>query len=341
MSSKRRRLVKAGALTGGALVVAGGAAAAAGKVLLRSDRRRRGPEGLRMPEDLRHHVIGGSDGARLHAVERGSGRPLVMLHGVTLSCRTWCYQLHELAEDHRLLALDLRGHGESVPGGRGATIEAMAADLVEWLEALDLHDVVLVGHSMGSMVSLKALVEYPRRTAERVAGLVIVGGTAGVEVPVFGWPYIAGLVTAFGERGLEVFSRRRLPTLPAGDLGYLISRIGLGSRPAPEHVELTLEMMRAMDSGHMAEILPGLLAFDEWEAVSSLRLPMLVMVGDKDRLTPPAYARRLIRTVAGSALVTYPGAGHMLMLERHQQVSFEIASFASPLQGTTAAASAL
>jgi predicted alpha/beta-fold hydrolase len=111
-------------------------------------------EGLVLPRDLVHHEVVTDDGARLHVVERGSGPAIVLLHGLMLSSGLWVHQLSDLAERHRIIALDQRGHGRSTTGDRNVGVETLADDVRSVLHALDVRQCLLVGHSMGGMVAL-------------------------------------------------------------------------------------------------------------------------------------------------------------------------------------------
>ena len=85
--------------------------------------------------------------------EAGAGKPLVMLPGWSQSAAEFKYQVGPLAKNRHVIALDMRGHGESDKPKSGYRISRLAADLREVLIALDLHDVDLLGHSMGCSVS--------------------------------------------------------------------------------------------------------------------------------------------------------------------------------------------
>jgi pimeloyl-ACP methyl ester carboxylesterase len=328
----RRRIAQLAALGVAGAAIAAGTGVAIGKSVLRSDRRRSlpspSPAELRPPADVIHRVIGTADGGRVHLLERGSGRPIVLLHGVTLQAAIWAQQLRSLADEHRVIALDQRGHGRSVPGSLGITIEAMAGDLADVLESLELTDAVIVGHSMGSMVALTLAIERPDVVAERVAGIAIVAGTAGLRLPLPGVAWLAGVAGAFGERGLSLLERREVATLPAGDLGYIVTRYAFGTAPKKAYVDLTLEIVREMEAASLAAILPDVIAFDVWDRLAAVEVPMLIAVGSRDRLTPPSHARRLRRAIASSRLLVLEEAGHMLMLERHAALDKDLLRFA-------------
>jgi hypothetical protein len=83
-----------------------------------------------------HRTVATSDGGEIHVVERGQGRPFVLLHGVTLTSLSWQYQLIDLVDaGYRVVALDIRGHGRSRPGRDGFTLARLAADLHQVLVA--------------------------------------------------------------------------------------------------------------------------------------------------------------------------------------------------------------
>ncbi|MBX3287294.1 MAG: alpha/beta fold hydrolase, partial [Actinobacteria bacterium] len=83
---------------------------------------------LDLPPGVVHHHLPTPDGGSIHAIELGSGRPLVLLHGVTLRADVWAPQFHQLADRFRVVAVDLRGHGESTAGSAGYGIPRLAED---------------------------------------------------------------------------------------------------------------------------------------------------------------------------------------------------------------------
>jgi pimeloyl-ACP methyl ester carboxylesterase len=126
---------------------------------------------------IEHHMVTGGGGARLHVVETGNsgGRPLVFLHGFSQSWLAWQRQMRStLADDYRLVALDLRGHGRSDKPAAGYADTALwAEDVAAVLRELMLEQPVLIGWSYGTIVIL----DYLRVFGEdSVAGIGIVGG---------------------------------------------------------------------------------------------------------------------------------------------------------------------
>jgi pimeloyl-ACP methyl ester carboxylesterase len=279
--------------------------------------------------DARHREVEVSDGGCLHVVERGEGRPVVFLHGVTLSAVAWHYQFVDLAARFRVIAVDHRGHGRSQAGTDGHTIKRLGDDIAELLAALDLRDAILVGHSMGGMAILQFALDHPELVEERVAGSVLVATLASTEGSVPAWHTISTAlapVTAFGLR-----CAGRLPGgyLPSTDVSYLVARASLGQRPSPTHVELTRAMTAATSVDVLAELWVEIARFDVRDALDGLRLPALVVVGSRDVITPLSNARDIVRRLPGAELKVLPGAGHMLMLGRRHELNELIEKFAA------------
>lgn len=112
-----------------------------------------------------------SDGMRLSYVERGSGRPLVMIPGWSQTAAQFKHQLDGLSDRNRVIAIDMRGHGESDKPAHGYKIPRLAKDLWDALRALDLSDVALAGHSMGCSVIWSYVELFGN---ERLAKLVLI-----------------------------------------------------------------------------------------------------------------------------------------------------------------------
>jgi pimeloyl-ACP methyl ester carboxylesterase len=106
-----------------------------------------------------------ANGVRLHALEMGSGSPVVMLHGLLVgNLATWYFGTAPvIARRHRVILYDLRGHGMSERAGTGYTLATMAADLSSLIAGLGLHEVSLVGHSYGGLVALRWALDHPGR----------------------------------------------------------------------------------------------------------------------------------------------------------------------------------
>jgi pimeloyl-ACP methyl ester carboxylesterase len=310
------------AVTKAALAAGTAGAAAMAYAVERSARRRwQVPEqslaaaGRTMPADVADHFVAVSDGGRIHVVERGSGPAVVLLHGIWLGVGIWAPQLRRLGDDHRVLALSARGHGQSRAGEEGYSFERMATDLIEVLEALGVDDAVVCGHSMGGMVAQLAALDHAAELGRRTRRLVLVSTSPRPFPPSpLSALTLSGFVAALGRA-------ERQATGPVPEpLAVWGARASFGSHPAPADVELTRRMVDGMAPAALAGILPHLFAFDAADRLSSLELPTDVVVGDRDVLTPPRTARALVRRIPDARLHLLAGCGHMAMLEREEEV---------------------
>ena len=195
-----------------------------------------------VPDDTVEGTVPTGDGGTLHYLERGSGRPLVLLHGITLRADVWAPQLHQLADRYRVIAVDLRGHGGSVAGSSGYGMGPLGDDVAAVLEGLDLRDAVVVGHSMGGMGLMQFCGAHPDVLGARVAGLVFMATRAHQVVP----PHLRRAAVRVAEgRQAVVDAGRPLPRPPG--LGPRFVRPAFGDRPSRRALAIVAEMVEAMD----------------------------------------------------------------------------------------------
>jgi pimeloyl-ACP methyl ester carboxylesterase len=324
-----------GAAVGGALGVAL-ENMLVGRTRLRRDPEAREPLG-RLPASGR--TLRADDGVLLQVEEAGEpDAPLtvVFCHGYTLEMACWHYQRRDLADMRnprlRLVFYDQRSHGRS---GRSdperATIDQLGADLRRVLDVVVPHGpVVLVGHSMGGMTILSLASQAPELFGPRVVGVGLVATSAGQLAEVtLGLP--ATLASAFlrvaprtveeVQRQAELVERGRVL---ASDVGFLLARrLNFGSRRvSPSLVAFTERMISATPAEVIADFFPTFVSHDKLAAVPVLeRVATLVVAGESDLLTPVEHSRAIAEALPDAELVVLPGAGHMVMLERHQEVS--------------------
>ena len=270
--------------------------------------------GRTLPADLRHHFVAMSDGGRVHAVERGEGPTTVLVHGITLGVGTWAPQLRGLPG--RVIAVSQRGHGQSRAGGEGYGFDRLGTDLLEVLAVLEVRDAVVVGHSMGGMVVQQLAVERPEDLARHARRLVLVATGPGPVAPA----RLGGLATAGAIRALAAAERRGQAPLPQS-VSVWAARSAFGAAPSPADVTLLRGMLDAMSPSALSGLLPHLLAFDVRDRLASIGFPVHVVVGTRDLLTPPRTARAITARVPGASLTVLRGCGHMVMLERPDELA--------------------
>lgn len=322
MSRGRRALKVAGVGVGVAGALYGAARVAAGR-----GRRGVDPHGdrdFRPPYDSEHTVVS-FDRTRLHVVERGEGVPVLLAHGVTNDLRTWIHQIEDLPEAGiRVIAFDQRGHGGSDVGSAGFGVDHLGRDVAAVLEYFDLKDAVLVGHSMGGMGIQAFACAHPEAVRQRVAGLVLVGTSAHALRP---WRSLERIPERLLDGGDPWFDRVMLHD----DYGYLMTRLGLGRRPLPSHVELVRQMVLGCPIETRRGAIRAIVTYDVRRALGDVGVPTLVVCGTRDLLTPPGAARRIVEALPNAALRLLPGAGHMPMLEQADAVTSLITEFVAEL----------
>ncbi len=287
-----------------------------------------------LPDDVGRRMLPTPDGGSVHLIEKGEGRPLVFLHGITFQASAWARQF-DLSDQFRVIACDLRGHGESAPGSDGFGLDVLASDLATVLAGLDLRDAILVGHSMGGMTVQTFCREYPEVLEARVAGLVLLSTSA--RRVMLDDDQAASLAAQLADRGdKKNWAPFRLLSLPWSDLVEAATRFTFGRSPNPIDVARSWALYDAMDDEYLGRSNIGLLDYDVREALFELDLPALVVTGELDRLTPPRFAHEMADLLPQSELHLLPGAGHQVMFERPDELDGLIRSFVSGLDGEPA-----
>lgn len=286
-----------------------------------------GPDGLTLPEG-EDRTVTVDDGAELAARLAGpvDGPVVVLPHCWTGSRAIWAPVARILVSSgHRVVLYDQRGHGASTFGAGRTDMERLGADLREVLEQLDLHDVVLAGHSMGGMTVQALAKEDPDVVRKRARGVVLVSTSAKVmprPVPS------SAVQVAVGARAIGPWFR--------GPAGLQMARGAVGDRAHRAHVIASRDHFIDTHASARAGFLVGMSRMDLRPGHGHIEVPTKVVVGTQDRLTPLRMAKVLARGIADSELVVLPGAGHMLPLERPQEVAEVIAGLT--VIGTTDAA---
>jgi pimeloyl-ACP methyl ester carboxylesterase len=281
------------------------------------------------------------DDVRLHVEAHGPGdAPLtvLLLHGWTLDSRTWHHQVDTLPSSVpvRVVTYDARGHGRS--GGtavRAATLPQLGDDLAAVIEqAAPSGPIVLAGHSLGGMTIMEYAHRRPDDFAARVAGLVFVATTAeGHTHTVYGLsPRVARLIRLAETSGACMLARfgswrvhRHLLRALRPSLRWLL----FGDTCTGDDIRVTTSAVARASMGAIGGFRASIGAQQRLDTLAALgRVPAAALVGDRDRLTPPACAESIAGALPGTALTVLPGAGHMLMLERPEIVTAAIATVA-------------
>jgi pimeloyl-ACP methyl ester carboxylesterase len=274
------------------------------------------------------------DGTELNVVRSGdpdADVTVVLAHGYALDHRTWWRVVEGLGRTCQVIAYDHRGHGRSDPATKDtATIDQLADDLGELVErGVPTGQVVIVGHSMGGMAAMAMAERRPRLYRQRVAGVVFVStATTGLAETSLAWPKAVGKLVRELERAFGPIVRavrdKIEPAKTAGLRWWLF-----GDQPRAEDVELTAEMVWAHWPTTVSLFRPAMDRYDREAALTVAgERPVIAIVGDEDRLCPESNAEELAKAVGGQAQVV-PDAGHMLPLERPEEIVACVAKLTS------------
>ncbi|MEO3826756.1 alpha/beta hydrolase [Actinomadura sp. B10D3] len=330
-SKSRRRIGIAGVVAGVGAAGVGAAVGlrhlAVGRVRLRPDPDAGEPFG-----ELRGRAttVLADDGVPLHVEVEGpedADLAVVFSHGYALNQDSWHYQRRDLQGSLRTVFWDQRSHGRS---GRSdlanATIEQTGDDLRAVLEATVGPDVpvVLAGHSMGGMSIMAFADRHREMFDERVVGVALVNTSCGdLAEMTLGLPMVlAKAVRPLAPRTLRGLGRRAELVEKArglgADLAFVVTRkMAFADKyVSPSVVDFLEQMIRATPIDVIAEFYPALIAHDKAGCLDVLgRVPALVLVGGRDRLTPAAHGRRIAEAMPEAELVEVEQAGHVLPLE--------------------------
>ncbi|GAB2963958.1 alpha/beta fold hydrolase [Hymenobacter coalescens] len=240
---------------------------------------------------------------QLHHIRRGQGQPLLLLHGIGGSWRSWSPILAALAARREVIALDLPGHGQS-PALPGENSFYALTDAVEaWLRAQGLTGVACVGSSMGARMVL----ELARRGAVGAAVALDPGGFwQGWQVPAFYYS-VAGSVRLL--RAAEPL----LPALTSNALTRTLLLAQFSARPWRLPAEVALTELRSFVRTPVFDELLRHLAYGPRQAGAprgSLRAPLVIGWGRQDRVCFPSQARRATAAFPDAALYWFDRCGH-------------------------------
>lgn len=256
------------------------------------------------------------NGVTLEYVEQGkpSGLPVVFLHGVTDSWRSFEGVLPYVPTSVRAIAVSQRGHGGSSHPD-GYRFADYSTDLGMFLDALDVRAAVIVGHSMGSYVAQRFAIDHPERTL----GLVLMGSFARLRGnPVVGelWDStIATLTEPVDPRFIMEFQKSTLaqPVSPA-----LLEMVVRESQKLPARVWRDA-------FGHFLEA-------DFSDELARISAPTLVVWGDQDAIFPRTDQDALLRAIPHARLIVYEGGGHAMHWEDPAQFAIDLMAFAHEVE---------
>jgi pimeloyl-ACP methyl ester carboxylesterase len=342
-----RRLTSVTGLAAGAIAAGAGAVVLAEKIAVGRIRLRPDPvagESFNDPHGEQMTVLA-DDGLPLHVQVCGppdAPVTIIFCHGYALNADVWYYQRAAFCHTAKCVFWDQRSHGRS---GRSdpelVSIDQLGADLHEVLMATAPGDmpVILVGHSMGGMTVMAIADQHPELFGSKVIGAVLISTAAATVDPVSWLPAplrpavrlaVPSMMTGASKgRIAGVVERGRQS---ASDIAFLgTKRLAFGdSRISPTLVDFLERIIRATPIDVIADFYVALVGHEKRHALKVLsNIPVLVLVGDKDKLVDPGLSNEIAKSIRDAELVKIRGAGHVVILERPEEVNDAIVSLAT------------
>lgn len=254
---------------------------------------------------------------RLPYVEQGepSGVPVVLLHAIADSWRSFERVLPLLPDSLHVFALTQRGHGDASRPAKGYRPGDFAADLAAFLDALDLETAVIAGGSSGGFVARRFAIDHPERTL----GLVLLGSPAILRDK-------PGVLAMWD----STVSKLTDPVDP--DFVRAFAESTIAQRVPHAFVETMVQENLKVPARVWKATFEGLLEDDSLEELDKIHAPTLIIWGDQDAYLPRSDQETLEAAITGSQLVVYPGSGHAVHWEEPERVASDLAAFITKLQ---------
>lgn len=258
---------------------------------------------------------------------------VVFVHGYSLNLDCWHFQRAAYRGQVRTVFYDQRSHGRSGRSSEdNATIDQLGRDLLRVIEDTSPGRCVVVGHSMGGMSVISLADQFPDLFGDKVIGAALISTTAGgldpgrilfPMVPLGLGGKVVGRVVRTLDRGHRVVDIARVWGHAVADV--VTDRYAFGDDVPADYVEFVYSMLNATPFAVVADFYPAFATLDRFETLEPLsRVPTAIVCGTEDKVTSVAHSRKLHSRIAGSSLLECEGAGHMVVLERHKEVTAEL-----------------
>lgn len=265
-------------------------------------------------------------GQDLHYLDEGVGSEVTLIHGLLGSHRSWDPVVGELTAEHRVLAPDLFGHGESAKPRGDYSLGAHAAALRDLLDRLGVERTTLVGHSLGGGIALQFCYLFPGRVRRLV---LVSSGGLGRDVS----PLLRSATLPGAELVIPVLAsgwvRDRVHTLGRG-----LGRVGWA--PGPDLVQAWDGLGRLSDASSRRAFLatarsvidPGGQTVTAHDRIPmTVDVPTLVVWGTADHTIPAWHAATALQAISGSRLELFEGAGHHPHLDQPERFAQLLVDF--------------
>jgi len=238
----------------------------------------------------------------LYYEQYGEGDPIIFSYGWLDDCSVWNYQIETFSKDYRVILYDHRGHGKSDKPKGNYSIETLSNDLHSIMQSLHLERVNLVGFSMGGQAALAFTLKHP----SKIAKLILVGATAKMAWPMH-------------------FLRFVRYILPYRTILAIVSREKY-HRPSPQTIDANMSRAVQVPRDIAYKCLLEIVKYDVRNMLSEIKIPTLIIVGEKDRLNFKG-SQYLHRRIKGSKQQIMANTGHSVMTEKPKEFNQLVQQF--------------
>ena len=242
---------------------------------------------------------------------------IIFIHGFPFNKSMWDTQVDALKSTYRVIAYDVRGHGDSEAGEEEFTIELFASDLVSLMNLLKIERAVLCGLSMGGYIALNAAVNFP----DHFAALVLSDTQCAADTPE-GREKRMKTIQSIKDNGLEQYADESVKKMFAPD--------AFATRTA--EIKAVRQMILRTSAQTLYNTLVALsIRKETCSRLARIKIPVLIMAGKEDQITPPALAQVMHEKIPHSSLAIIEHAGHIANMENPMDFNQQLTTFLTGL----------
>ncbi len=243
------------------------------------------------------------------------GPTIIFIHGFPQNKSMWFKQIEELKDNYRVIAYDIRGHGNSDAGDNDFSIELFVKDLLNMMDALKIDKTILCGFSMGGYIALNAIENHPERF-----NALLLSDTNCADDTSEAKENRMKAIESIKENGVEQYAEASLKKLFAPR----------SFSTHPEEIAVVKQMIMETSKQSLYKTLHALAERKETcTKLHEIKVPVLIMVGKEDEITPPDVALSMHKKIKGSNIHIIEHAGHLSNLENSVEFNNQLTEFLS------------
>ncbi len=240
---------------------------------------------------------------------------IIFIHGFPFNKQMWNMQVLALRDEYRVIAYDIRGHGYSDSGIADFSVELFAKDLIEFMDALSIIKATICGLSLGGYIALNAVINHQ----DRFASLILCDTNCIADSEETKEKRIQTIENIM-EKGVPAFAEEMIKSLFHAD----------SFTTKTNEIDKVRSMIENTSEQTLSKTLVALsMRSETCSRLNKIRIPVLIIVGEGDVITPPDAAIKMHNKIATSSLVILPLAGHVSNLENPSEFNAKMLTFLS------------